>query len=80
MPGAFPDPLGTIDNLLADREFMGQEWIDGMAQNKLLIRLRIQADVNVDGGNGKKIRAGHLFCPVQHLSVEICPASHKITR
>ena len=54
-------PADKIDNLLADREFIGQEWFEWLEQNNLLFRLRIREDFRVDGRNGEKIRAGQLF-------------------
>lgn len=58
-------PAVKIDNLLADREFIGSEWFQWLEQNGLLFRLRIKADLPVMGKGGKSIRVGHLFRDVK---------------
>ncbi len=52
-------PADRIDNLLADREFIGQEWFEWLRQNELSCRLRVKSD-NVVEHEGKKITIGRL--------------------
>lgn len=59
-------PAEKIDNLLADREFIGKEWFEWLEQNNLLFRLRIREDFSIGGRNGKKIKAGQFF---RHLKM-----------
>ena len=52
-------PVSQIDNLLADREFIGHDWFDWLRQKKVLCRLRIRGDITVEHNN-KKIRVDRL--------------------
>ena len=52
-------PAEQIDNLLADREFIGHDWFEWLRQKKILCRLRIRSDISVEHDN-KKITAGKL--------------------
>ncbi|MGI9275122.1 MAG: IS4 family transposase [Endozoicomonas sp.] len=54
-------PAERIDNLLADREFIGHDWFEWLDQQNILCRLRIRENIPVQGSCGKDIRAGHLF-------------------
>ncbi|MDP0562490.1 MAG: transposase [Candidatus Endonucleobacter sp. (ex Gigantidas childressi)] len=47
-------PIKRIDNLLADREFIGYEWLDGLRQNKLSCRILVKSN-NVVEHRSKKI-------------------------
>lgn len=53
-------PVEQIDNLLADREFIGHDWFEWLRQKKILCRLRIRGDIMV-GHKSKKVRADK-FC------------------
>ena len=52
-------PAKKIDNLLADREFIGHDWFEWLHQKNVLCRLRIRGDILVEHGN-KTIRADKL--------------------
>ena len=52
-------PVTKIDNLLADREFIGHDWFEWLRQKKILCRLRIKGDVVVEHDN-RKTTAGKL--------------------
>ncbi len=72
-------PAEQIDNLLADREFIGQEWFDWLEQNNILFRLRIREDFSVDGRNGGKIRAGHLFRHIKINQSEVWMTKRRVS-
>ncbi|MDP0562525.1 MAG: hypothetical protein QS721_09475 [Candidatus Endonucleobacter sp. (ex Gigantidas childressi)] len=40
--------IKRIDNLLADREFIGHEWLDWLPQNKLSCRIRVKSNNMVE--------------------------------
>ncbi|MDP0561286.1 MAG: hypothetical protein QS721_02660 [Candidatus Endonucleobacter sp. (ex Gigantidas childressi)] len=52
-------PLKRIDNLLANREFIGHVWLDWLRQNKLSCRILVKSD-NVVEHRSKKIAIGKL--------------------
>ncbi|MDP0561938.1 MAG: hypothetical protein QS721_06245 [Candidatus Endonucleobacter sp. (ex Gigantidas childressi)] len=52
-------PIKRVDNLLADREFIGHEWLDWLRQNKLSCRIRVKSN-NVMEHRSKKIAIGKL--------------------
>ena len=52
-------PAQKIDNLLADREFVGHDWFEWLRQKNILCRLRIRGDISVEHDN-KTIRADKL--------------------
>ncbi|MDP0562513.1 MAG: transposase [Candidatus Endonucleobacter sp. (ex Gigantidas childressi)] len=52
-------PIKRIDNLLADREFIGHEWLDWLRQNKLSCRILVKSN-NVVAHRSKKIAVGKL--------------------
>ena len=54
-----------IEALLADREFIGQEWFDWLDQQGILCRLRIRGNLPVLGKNGQAIKAEQLFWNVK---------------
>ncbi|MDP0563646.1 MAG: outer membrane protein transport protein [Candidatus Endonucleobacter sp. (ex Gigantidas childressi)] len=51
-------PIKRIDNLLADCEFIGHEWLDWLRQNKLSCRILVKSN-NVED-RSKKIAVGKL--------------------
>ncbi|MDP0563006.1 MAG: transposase [Candidatus Endonucleobacter sp. (ex Gigantidas childressi)] len=52
-------PIKRIDNLLADRELIGHEWLDCLCQNKLSCRIRVKSN-NVVEHRSKNIAIGNL--------------------
>ncbi len=58
-------PADKIDALLADREFIGQEWFNWLDQQGILCRLRIRGNLTVLGRNGQDIKAEQLFWNVK---------------
>ena len=56
----------TIDCLLADREFVGEHWIDYLNKNVIRYHIRIRENFYVDNPrNGKRIKASWLFADVK---------------
>lgn len=72
-------PAEKIDNLLADREFIGREWFEWLEQNHLLFRLRIREDFSIDGRNGKKLRAGQLFRHLKYGQSEVWMTKRRVS-
>lgn len=58
-------PAAKIDGLLADREFIGQDWFQWLDQHNICCRLRIKNDTPVLGTHGKNIKAFQLFRDVK---------------
>ena len=58
-------PANKIDGLLADREFIGQDWFQWLKDHHLLCRLRIRSNLSVMGRHGQEIPAGKLFRSVK---------------
>ena len=54
-------PADKIDGLLADREFIGQQWFKWLDEQNIICRLRIKNDTPVLGSCGKTIKAEQLF-------------------
>lgn len=54
-------PATKIDGLLADREFIGQEWFQWLDQQGICCRLRVKSNTTVLGSCGKEIKAAQLF-------------------
>ncbi len=54
-------PATKIDGLLADREFIGQDWFQWLDQHNICCRLRIKGNTPVLGSGGKVIKASQLF-------------------
>jgi hypothetical protein len=54
-------PAAKIDGLLADREFIGQEWFQWLDQQDICCRLRVKSNTAVLGSCGKDIKAAQLF-------------------
>ena len=52
---------GSIECLLADREFIGREWFSYLDENKIKIRIRIKKDALLSKRRGGKAQAGN-FC------------------
>ncbi|WP_062260337.1 IS4 family transposase [Endozoicomonas arenosclerae] len=58
-------PAEKIDGLLADREFIGQEWFKWLDEQNITCRLRIRDNIPVLGKCGKDIKAAQLFRDVK---------------
>ncbi len=54
-------PADKIDELLADREFVGRDWFKWLDEQGIICRLRIKEDTPVLGSCGKDINAKQLF-------------------
>lgn len=57
-------PADKIDCLLADREFIGDEWFRWLMNHKIRFRMRIKNDTAVVGNNGKMIKVWQFFAHV----------------
>lgn len=54
--------FGTIDYLVADREFIGQDWLNFLNQNNITYHIRIRENFDVIiPRSGKKVKAAWLF-------------------
>lgn len=54
-------PAPKIDNLLADREFVGQEWFEWLDEKGISCRLRVKDNTSVLSRCGRTIKASQLF-------------------
>ena len=54
-------PADKIDELLADREFIGRDWFNWLDNQGIVCRLRIKESTTVLGNCGKNIKAAQLF-------------------
>ena len=50
-------PAEKIDSLLADREFIGEQWFQWLKDKGILFRLRIRKNMMIKGENGREARA-----------------------
>lgn len=68
----------SINCLVADREFVGDDWVGYLNNNKIRYYLRIRNNFWItDPRNGKKIKASWLFCNVKINENKVL---HKIYR
>jgi hypothetical protein len=68
----------TIDCVLADREFVGKNWIKHLNAKKIAYHIRIRENFYVDNlRNGKRTKASWLFAD---LKCDECKFLHKIYR
>lgn len=66
----------TIDCLLADREFVGEHWLDYLNQHRIKYHIRIRGNFYVDAPHsGKRIKASWLFSDVK---IGSCKFLHRI--
>jgi hypothetical protein len=66
----------TIQCLVADREFVGEKWMEYLNKNKIKYYLRIRENFYVDNPrNGRRIKASHLF---NRVPLNECMALQKI--
>jgi len=66
----------TIDSLTADREFVGEEWIDYLNRNKIRYYIRIRENFWIDNPrNGKRFKASWAF---NYLKCGECRFLHRI--
>lgn len=72
-------PAEKIDNLLADREFIGQEWFNWLDQQGISCRLRIKGNLSVLAKNGKHVRAEHLFRHIKLNQMETLHTKRRIS-
>ena len=54
-------PAEKIDSLLADREFIGEQWFQWLKDEGILFRLRIRKNMMIKGKHGQEARAEWLF-------------------
>jgi hypothetical protein len=70
--------LSTIDCLLADREFVGENWINYLNSNKIRYYIRIKENFYVDNPRtGKRFKAFWMFNDLTHIA-GISSSSKKI--
>lgn len=62
-------PLERIDYILADREFIGQEWFTFLQRGGIDFRIRIRKNFTVANRRGKLIQVYRLFAS---LPVNVC--------
>ena len=72
-------PVAQIDELLADREFIGHEWFKWLDDQGIVCRLRIKDDVKVQGNCGKDIKAAQLFWNIKLNQIETWHSKRKIS-
>jgi len=68
----------TIDSLLADREFVGEHWIDYLNFHKIRYYIRIRENFHVENPRtGRSVKASWMF---NHLQCGECQFLHRIYR
>lgn len=72
-------PADKIDHLLADREFIGQEWFSWLKKQRLLFRLRIRGDLMIATTKGTQVKAEKLFRHVKSGQTETWMSQRKVT-
>jgi hypothetical protein len=69
---------GSIECLLADREFVGDKWLEHLNKLNIEYHIRIRENFWVEiPGNGHKVKASWLF---NNLRIKQCAFYHKIVR
>ena len=71
-------PAEKIENLLADREFVGQDWFNWLDEQGFSCRLRVKDDTAVMSPCGKTIKAKQLFRNVKLNQTETWYTKRKV--
>jgi len=72
-------PVAQIDELLADREFIGHEWFKWLDDQGIVCRLRIKDNIKVQSSCGKDIKAAQLFWNIKLNQIETWHSKRKVS-
>ena len=72
-------PAEKIDNLLADREFIGKHWFQWLAQQGICYRLRIKSNATIQTSCGKQVKAEQLFWSLRLNESMVCRGTRQVS-